>query len=444
MKVLKFGNISISTTEKIKSVVKIIVANKQSLVVVSAPDETDEALKDISDYLYKKNLEGAGEVTNKLEEKYFLLADELFSNPTYNARAKEIIKIHFANIRSLSSDLFTLFEERIVRAQGSTLTTDLFHLLIEEEGSKVITLSAIDFMRIDKNSEPDIAYIREKLTALLAEYTDAEIFLTQGYICRNAYGEIDNLRRGGSSYSAAIIGAAIRAEEIQIWTETDGIYNNDPRYVENVKSIDRLNFDEAAELAYFEAQNVLHPTCILPAKVANIPVKLLNTLQPNANGTHISNTTVHNKVKAIAAKEGITAIQVKSGRMLLAHGFLRRLFEVFEEFETPIDMLSTSEIGVSLTIDNSKHLSEIVNDLKNYGTVTVDPNMAIVSVIGDADWQSPGLLASTLGALKELPVRMVSYGGSNYNFSLLVKQSDLQTALNLLNTFLFENKQISH
>lgn len=439
MKVLKFGNISISTADKIKAVVEIIVQSGKSLVVVSAPDETDKALKDISDYLYKKNQEGAIEIINQLEQDYFALADELFPDTTYKTKATDTIKIHLANIRSLSSDLFTLFEERIVRAQGATLTTNLLHLLIEQQGLHVVTLSAIDFMRIDKNSEPDIVYIREKLNNLLTEYAGAEVFITQGYICRNAYGEIDNLRRGGSSYSAAIIGAAIHAEEIQIWTETDGIYNNDPRYVTKVKPIGQLNFDEAAELAYFEAQNALHPTCILPAKVANIPVKLLNTLQPEANGTLISNATVRNKVKAIAAKEGITAIQIKSGRMLLAHGFLRRLFEVFEEFETPIDMLATSEIGVSLTIDNTKHLDEIVNDLKKYGTVAVDTDMAIVSVIGDADWQSPGLVSSILGALKEVPIRMLSYGGSNFNFSFLVKLSDLKNTLHLLDIQIFQN-----
>lgn len=439
MKVLKFDNISISTASKIKSVVQIIVASPRSLVVVSAPDETDKALKDISDYLYKKNIEAASEVINKLEQTYFSLAGQLFADVTYREKATDIIKIHFANIRSLSADLFTLFEERIVRAQGSTLTSDLFHLLIEEQGLKVATLSAIDFMRIDKNSEPDIPYIREKLNGLLSEYVDADIYITQGYICRNAYGEIDNLRRGGSSYSAAIIGAAIQAEEIQIWTETEGIYNNDPRFVENVKPINQLNFDEAAELAYFEAQNVLHPTCILPAKVSNIPVKLLNTLDPKAQGTLISNATIQNKVKAVAAKEGITAIQVKSSRMLLAHGFLRRLFEVFEEFETPIDMLSTSEIGVSLTIDNTKHLAEIESDLKKFGTVAIDLDMAIVSIIGDADWQSPGLVPSILSVVKDIPVRMISYGGSNYNFSFLVKQSDLKIVLELLNKHIFVN-----
>lgn len=437
MKVLKFGNISISTADKIKNAVRIIASGKQRLVVLSSSQETAHALKDISDYLYKKNQEGANEIINKLEGIYDTLVEELFDKEDIRSEALAAVKHRFENIRSFTSDLFTLFEERIVTAQGSLLISDIFHLLVQQQGLKVVTLSAVDFMRIDKNSEPDIPYIREKLTSLLNDNKDSDIYITQGYICRNAYGEIDNLRRGGGSYSAAIIGAAIQAEEIQMWAETEGIYNNDPRYVEKVKAIHQLNFDEAAELAYFEAQNVLHPTCILPAKVANIPVKLLDTLHPEAHGTVISNETVKNQVKAIAAKESITAIQIKSGRMLLAHGFLRRIFEVFEEYQTSIDMLATSEIGISLTIDNTKHLQEITDDLKKYGTVNVNTNMAIVSVIGDADWQKQGVVAAILSAVKEVPIRMVSYGGSNYNFSFLVKQGDLQKTLNLLNDHLF-------
>ncbi|MCC8146530.1 MAG: aspartate kinase, partial [Bacteroidales bacterium] len=325
-----------------------------------------------------------------------------------------------------------------ILAQGELLSSTLMYLLMKEQNLNVVLLDALEFMRTDKNSEPDPVYIKEKLQKQLDMFPDAEIYVTQGYICRNAYGEIDNLERGGSDFSASLIGAAVQAEEIQIWTDIDGMQNNDPRYVENTSPVRHLQFEEAAELAYFGAK-ILHPTCILPAKLNNIPVRLLNTMQPDAPGTLISNKLEKGKIKAVAAKDGITAIKIKSGRMLLAHGFLRKVFEIFESYQTSIDMIVTSEVGVSVTIDKEKYLSDIMDDLKKYGTVTVDKDITIVCVVGDLEWDNVGFESKAVNALKEIPVRMISYGGSNYNISFLIKTEDKKRALNALSDNLFNN-----
>jgi aspartate kinase len=291
-------------------------------------------------------------------------------------------------------------------------------------------------MRIDKNAEPDFKYIEAHLNEQLAQHPDMQIYITQGFICRNAYGEVDNLQRGGSDYSASIIGAALRAEEIQIWTDIDGMHNNDPRFVDNTKPVRNLNFDEAAELAYFGAK-ILHPTCITPARMYNIPVRLLNTMEPEAPGTMISNQTESGKIKAVAAKDGITSIKIKSGRMLMAYGFMRKVFEIFEQYKTPVDMVTTSEVGVSLTIDNCKHLDEIVSDLKKFGSVTLDKDLVIICVVGDMKWDNLGFESRVVEALADVPVRMISYGGSNYNISMLVKADDKKRALQALSDHLF-------
>ena len=295
-----------------------------------------------------------------------------------------------------------MFEEKVVLAQGELISTGMMNLYLNECGINSVLIPALDYMRTDKNAEPDPVYIKEKLIKLLDGHKDADLFITQGYICRNAYGEIDNLQRGGSDYSASLIGAAIGAEEIQIWTDIDGMHNNDPRIVEKTSPVRHLHFEEAAELAYFGAK-ILHPTCILPAKLNNIPVRLLNTMQPEAPGTMISNMTEKGKIKAVAAKDNITSIKIKSGRMLLATGFLRKVFEIFENYQTPIDMVTTSEVGVSVTIDNRKHLEEIVDDLKKYGTVTVDEDMVIVCVVGDLEWDNVGFEARIVQAMKDVP-----------------------------------------
>lgn len=439
MKVLKFGGTSVGSAQRMKDVAKLITGDRK-IVVLSAMSGTTNSLVEISDYLYKKNPDGANEIINKLAMKYMGHVEELYSTEEYKQKAKELIKSHFEYIRTLTKDLFTLFEEKVVLAQGELISTGMMNLYLNECGVKSVLIPALDYMRTDKNAEPDPVYIKEKLVKLLADNKDADLYITQGYICRNAYGEIDNLQRGGSDYSASLIGAAIGAEEIQIWTDIDGMHDNDPRVVDKTSPVRQLHFEEAAELAYFGAK-ILHPTCIQPAKYANIPVRLLNTMEPTAPGTLISNDTEKGKIKAVAAKDNITAIKIKSSRMLLAHGFLRKVFEIFESYQTPIDMVCTSEVGVSMSIDNTKHLNEIVNDLKKYGTVTVDHDMCIVCVVGDLEWENVGFEAKALDAMREIPVRMISFGGSNYNISFLIRESDKKQALQSLSNVLFNGKE---
>ncbi|MCD8260647.1 MAG: aspartate kinase [Bacteroides sp.] len=439
MKVLKFGGTSVGSAQRMQEVTKLITDGEKKIVVLSAMSGTTNALVEISDYLYKKNPEGANEVINRLEAAYRRHVDELYTTDEYKQKGVEIIKSHFDYIRSFTKDIFTLFEEKVVLAQGELISTAMVNNYLCECGIQSTLLPALEYMRTDKNAEPDPVYIKEKLENQLALYPDTEIFITQGFICRNAYGEIDNLQRGGSDYTASLIGAAICAEEIQIWTDIDGMHDNDPRIVDKTSPVRHLHFEEAAELAYFGAK-ILHPTCIQPAKYNNIPVRLLNTMDPSAPGTIISNETEKGKIKAVAAKDNITAIKIKSSHMLLAHGFLRKVFEIFESYQTSIDMICTSEVGVSVSIDNTKHLNEILNDLKKYGTVTVDKEMCIVCVVGDLEWDNIRFEAKAIDAMQDIPVRMISYGGSNYNISLLIKECDKKAALQSLSNMLFNNK----
>ena len=436
---MKFGGTSVGSAQRIKNVAKLITERGKNIVVLSAMSGTTNTLVEISDYLYKKNIDGAKETINSLESKYRSTIDELYSSQEYKDKAQKEIKACFNYMRSFTKDIFTLFEEKEILAQGELMSTALMNLYLQEQGVNSELLPALDYMRTDKNAEPDTIYIKQKLTALLEKHKDADIYITQGYICRNAYGEIDNLQRGGSDYSASLIGAAIDAEEIEIWTDIDGMHNNDPRYVEGTEPVEQLHFEEAAELAYFGAK-ILHPTCVLPAKLNNIPVRLLNTMQPEAKGTLIFNTSSTCTIKAVAAKDNITAIKIKSGRMLLAYGFLRKVFEIFETYQTPIDMIATSEVVLSVTIDNERNLENIVYDLKKFGTVTVDKDMVIICVVGDLEWQNRGFEAKAIDALKDIPVRMISYGGSNYNISMLVRKEDKVKALNALSNHLFKTK----
>ncbi|MDR2859965.1 MAG: aspartate kinase [Mediterranea sp.] len=436
MKVLKFGGTSVGSAQRMKEVAKLITDRERKIVVLSAMSGTTNILTDISDYLYKKNPEGANEIINRLESQYKQHIDELYSTLEYKQKGWEFIKSHFDYVRSFTKELFTLFEEKVVLAQGELISSAMLNYYLQEQGKESVLISALDFIRTDKNAEPDSVYIKEELQAQLDLYPNTEIFITQGFICRNAYGEIDNLLRGGSDYTASLIGAAIGASEIQIWTDIDGMHNNDPRVVKKTSPVRRLHFEEAAELAYFGAK-ILHPTCIQPAKYANIPVRLLNTMDPKAPGTLISNETEKGKIKAVAAKDNITAIKIKSSRMLLAHGFMRKVFEIFESYQTPIDMICTSEVGVSVSIDNTTHLDEILDDLKKYGTVTVDGNMCIVCVVGDLEWDNIGFEAKALDAMRDIPVRMISFGGSNYNISFLIRECDKKVALQSLSDMLF-------
>ncbi len=440
MKVMKFGGTSVGSPERMKGVASLVTeSGEPTFIVLSAMSGTTNSLVEISDYLYKKNPEGANEVINNLEKKYMQHVEELYSTEEMKQTTREFLQGEFNYLRSFTKDLFTSFEEKSIVAQGEMMSTNMVVNYLKEQGVKAVLLSALDFMRTDKNAEPDPQYIKEKLAAIMEQNQGYQIYITQGFICRNAYGEVDNLQRGGSDYTASLIGAALPAEEIQIWTDIDGMHNNDPRVVEHTEAVRQLNFEEAAELAYFGAK-ILHPTCVQPAKYAGIPVRLKNTMDPKADGTIIDNVIVRGKIKAVAAKDNITAIKIKSSRMLLATGFLRKVFEIFESYQTPIDMIATSEVGVSMSIDNDSHLNDIVNELKKYGTVTVDSDMCIICVVGDLDWSNVGFETIATDAMKNIPVRMISYGGSNYNISFLIREKDKKQALQNLSNVLFEKK----
>lgn len=436
MKVLKFGGTSVGSAERIKHVAGLIKSSGRNVVVLSAMAGTTNTLVEIADYLSKGNVPGAQETLNHLNLRYNAVIDELFDAPGAHARAKAVIGERFSFIRALVRGEYSLAVSKEILAQGELMSTALMNIYLNEIGIKSFLLPALDYMRTDANGEPDMRYVSVRLRRLLDLNRDAEVFLTQGYICLNSVGEVDNLKRGGSDYSASIIGAVIDAEEIEIWTDIDGMHNNDPRYVENTSPVGELNFEEAAELAYFGAK-ILHPNCVLPAKLANIPVRLLNTLDPKARGTVIYNMPPDGKIKAVAAKDNVTAIKIKSGRMLLAYGFLHKVFETFEKHQTSIDMMATSEVGVTVTIDDESHLAALVDDLKNFGTVTVDRDMVIVCVVGDLEWHNRGFEALAVTALRDIPVRMISYGGSNYNISMVIRSADKLEALKRLSEALF-------
>lgn len=437
MKVMKFGGTSVGSPERMKEVASLVTkSGEPTFIVLSAMSGTTNALVEISKYLYKKNPDDANRIINDLEEKYLSHVEELYSTEKYKTITKDFLFQEFNYIRSFTNDLFTSFEEKSIVAQGEIISTNMVTNYLLEQGFKTILLSALDFMRIDKNAEPNSTYIKEKLSGIMKANEGYQIYITQGFICRNAYGEVDNLQRGGSDYTASLVGSAIEAEEIQIWTDIDGMHNNDPRVVDKTETVRQLNFEEASELAYFGAK-ILHPTCIQPAKYSGIPVRLKYTMEPDAEGTIINNVLASRKIKAIAAKDNITAIKIKSSRMLGASGFMRKIFEIFESYQTPTDMIATSEVGVSITIENDAHFTDIVDELKLFGTVSIDTNMCIVCVVGDLDWRNVGYETITLETMKDIPVRMISYGGSNYNISFLIRAVDKKRALQALSDKLF-------
>lgn len=437
MKVIKFGGSSVGSAELIARVGNYISSIKDgSIVVLSAMSGTTDSLVELSGYIYSHNIESARETIKSLESRYSRVICSLYTDEQYRRLAEEYVSGVLSFLTELTKKLFTAREEKVVLAQGELISTHLMYYYLQERGKDVRLLPALDFMRKDAHGEPDQDYIRERLSDVMSQGQAAELYITQGFICRDATDEVDNLQRGGSDYSASLIGAAMSAEEIQIWTDVDGMHNSDPRIVEGTAPVRHLSFDEAAELGYFGAK-VLHPTCILPAKFAGIPVRLLDTLDPDAPGTLIDNTFEPRVIKAVAAKDNIAAITIRSSRMLLAHGFLRRVFEIFEGYQTSIDMICTSEVGVSMSIDDTRHLNEIVHDLKKYGTVSVDLDMSIICVVGDMSWDNVGFESRALDALKEIPVRMISYGGSDYNISFLVREEDKQRALRELSKNLF-------
>ena len=436
MKILKFGGTSVGSPERIKNVADLINDGEQKIVVLSAMSGTTNTLVEIADYLRKRNPESASAVINHLRTTYFQHIEKLFSNKDMLNATAQVLDDIFMHLHSFAGATFNEDAEKSILAQGELMSTNMMTNYLKELGVNVCLLPALDYMKIDENGEPDTAYINQHLREILDKNKGYDIYITQGFICRNVAGGIDNLRRGGSDYTACLIGSALRADEIQIWTDIDGMHNNDPRVVEGTTPVRQLHFEEAAELAYFGAK-ILHPTCIQPARFAGVPVRLLNTMEPTAPGTLINNVMTGGCIKAVAAKENITAIKIVSSRMLLATGFLRKVFEIFETYNTSIDMVTTSEVGISLSIDNTSRIVPILEELKKCGTVEVDHNMCIICVVGDLVMENVGFESQVTQALADVPIRMISYGGSNHNISFLIREEDKAKALKALSQHLF-------
>jgi aspartate kinase len=438
MKVLKFGGTSVGKPERMHQVADIATAdNVPKIVVLSALSGTTNALVKIGeDLMAGKNLD-AGKEIDALYQHYLTFYKKLVKQPGSHSKAQDVIDTHFAFINSLPEvDFGDQFTKELL-AQGELMSTKLFSIYLEEAGHRNALLPALEYMAINADNEPDMDFIRAHLAALLNQHKDHDLFVTQGYICLNAGQQIDNLKRGGSDYTASLIGAAINADIIEIWTDIDGMHNNDPRVVNNTRPIADLSFDEASELAYFGAK-ILHPSSILPAKQYNVPVQLKNTMNPQAYGTMISKEEKTSEVKAVAAKDGITAIKIKSTRMLLAYGFLSKVFEIFDKYKTPIDMITTSEVAVSLTIDEDKNLDEIVEELQGFGEVTIDKEQSIICMVGNEIVQEKGIVQKIFDALTDIPIRMISYGGSKFNISIVTTTKHKKDALIALNKGLFD------
>lgn len=436
MKVLKFGGTSLGTPNRFREVASIIANEEKAIVVLSAVSGTTNNLVEISNLLYQDKKEEAKSNIRLFKDFYFNFIDELYKTEDKRKTGKEIITHHVNHILSFTEDLFTAHEEKAILAQGELISTALFQLLLAENEANSALISALDFMRIDKDLEPDSFYIEHNLSRELKPHQDKQLIITQGFICRNAFGEIDNLKRGGSDYTASLIGAAINADCIEIWTDIDGMHNNDPRIVDETFSIKNLSYDEAAELAYFGAK-ILHPSSVYPAQLKNIPIKLKNTMNPSQEGTVIDAKNENRKYTAVAAKDNITVIKIKSGRMLLAYGFLRKVFEIFERYRTPIDVITTSEVAVSLTIDNPEFINEITTELKSLGEVEVEENLTIICIVGNFPKTEPGDGKTLFDTLKNIPLRMISYGGSENNVSIIVETQYKKQALTDLNKGLF-------
>lgn len=436
-KVMKFGGTSVGKPERMRQVSQLITADDEpTIVVLSALSGTTNALVEIGNSIASGEREKAKEQIDKLEAHYQSFIKELVKEEKFLARAKSIVAEHFEFLTIILRISFSEALSKDILAQGELLSTKLFSVFLDENGIDHFLLPALEFMSIDNHDEPQISSIKNKLTNLLQQHKDKKLFITQGYICRNARGEVDNLKRGGSDYSASLIAAAINASVCEIWTDIDGMHNNDPRVVKKTVAIEQLSFEEAAELAYFGAK-ILHPASIWPAQFYKVPVRLLNTMQPTAKGTLITEAAGSEGVKAIAAKDGIIAINIKSSRMLLAYGFLRKIFEIFEKYRTPIDMITTSEVAVSITIESSAELKAIVRELEPFGAIEVEENHTIVSIVGNEITHTPDVLSKLFTALTNVPIRMVSYGGSKHNVSLLIPSSHKTETLQLLNKGLF-------
>lgn len=434
---MKFGGTSVGKPERMHQVAQLITKDAEPVIVVlSALSGTTNALVEISNFLAKSDRAAAKKSIDTLEAHYRNFVKQLVASEVLQAKANAIVTEHFEFLNIILRISFSDALNKDILAQGELMSTKLFCIYLEERGIDHLLLPALEFMSIDANEEPQLLSIREKLLDILSHHKDKKLFITQGYICKNAKGEVDNLKRGGSDYTASLIAAAANASVCEIWTDIDGMHNNDPRIVDKTIAIEQLSFDEAAELAYFGAK-ILHPTCIWPAQQENVPVKLLNTMQPEAFGTTITKEAGSIGVKAVAAKDGIIAIKIKSSRMLLAYGFLRKVFEVFEKYKTSIDMVTTSEVAVSVTIDNDTFLNEIIRELEPFGTTEVDKNQTIISIVGNEIEATNDVMKKLFDAIEEIPVRMVSYGGSPNNVSLLVASEYKTKTLQLLNKGLF-------
>lgn len=422
--------------DRMRALIPLINDNERKIVVLSAMSGTTNSLVEITDLLYAGNVNEASARNDTLKSKYEKVVEELYSTETFKKAGHELIDSHFEQIRSFTLKEFTKLHEKAILAQGELMSTSLFQLLLEERNIRSVLLPALNFMRIDKDGEPDSFYIKENIKRELEKHISENIIITQGFICRNAYGEIDNLKRGGSDFTASIIGAAISASEIQIWTDINGFHNNDPRFVEDTKVIRELSFDEAAELAYFGAK-ILHPSSVNPARETNIPVRLKSTMEPEDPGTLITSNSILQDYKAVAAKDGISVIRIRSDRMLMAYGFLRKVFEIFEAYRTPIDMITTSEVAVSITIDNSEYINQIAKDLKELGHVEIEINQTIICIVGDFRIDRTGSAPEIFEALNTIPLKMISYGGSQNSLSLLIDTTNKIEALKLLSKHLF-------
>jgi aspartate kinase len=437
MKVMKFGGTSVGRPERMFEIAKLITKDEEpKIVVLSALSGTTNSLTEISKSLSKGERDAAKQQIDALEHHYQNFIIQLVKSEEAYSKAKSVIAEHFEFLNIILKISFSEALNKDILAQGELLSSKLFSGYLEQQKIIHTWLPALDFMTIDAMDEPQIGSIKVKLAQLLQRHKEAKLFVTQGYICRNAKGEVDNLKRGGSDYSASLIAAAINASVCEIWTDIDGMHNSDPRVVKNARAIEKLSFDEAAELAYFGAK-ILHPASIWPAQTFNIPVKLLNTLQPEAKGTIITSDAGSVGVKAVAAKDHITAIKIRSSRMLLAYGFLRKIFEVFEKYRTSIDMVTTSEVAVSLTIDNDAYLKKIIKELELFGTVDIDPNQTIISIVGNEITETKDVMRKIFETISSIPIRMVSYGGSRHNISLLISKEYKEQALQLLNKGLF-------
>jgi len=435
-KIMKFGGTSVGNPDRMRALIPLITGNERKVVVLSAMAGTTNNLVEITDLLYDGNVNEASVKIEALREKYHQVVQKLFSTAAFRKSGRELIDSHFDYINNFTLRVFTKQQEKAIVAQGEMMSTSLFHQLLQEKKIKSALLPALSFMRIDKDGEPDYFYIEENISRELEKYDSENIIITQGFICRNVYGEIDNLKRGGSDYSASIIGAVLKVKEIQIWTDISGFHNNDPRFVENTRVIRELSFDEAAELAYFGAK-ILHPASVNPAREKNIPVRLKNTMEPEDEGTLITSSSVLLDYKAVAAKDGISVLRIRSDRMLMAYGFLRKVFEIFEAYRTPIDMITTSEVAVSLTIDNSQYLDQLAKDLKELGTVEIEENQTIICVVGDFRTARTGSAPEIFEALNTIPLKMISYGGSPHSMSLLIDTKNKTQALRMLSKHLF-------